>query len=192
MAERTFDQDLVRRAQSGDTHAFDLLMMKYQQRVANLIGRYLSDPGEVLDLTQESFIRAYRALTGFRGECAFYTWLCRIAVNTVKRHLVTRDRRPPADDLDVEMAEQMDIGGHLRENATPEGDLLSSEIARTVQQALDALPVELRTALVLRELEGMSYEEIARVMACPIGTVRSRIARARDAIDQQLRPLLAP
>lgn len=192
MSECSIDQDLVQRAQSGDSHAFDLLVMKYQQRVANLIGRYIRDQGEVLDLTQEAFLSAYRALMGFRGECAFYTWLSRIAVNTVKRHLVTRGRRPPADDLDAEMAEQMELGWRLRENATPEGDLLTNEIARTVQQALDALPEDLRTAIVLRELEGMSYEEIAGAMACPIGTVRSRIARAREAIDQRLRPLLAP
>lgn len=192
MSERTIDQDLVRRAQSGDSHAFDLLVMKYQQRLANLIGRYVGDPGEVLDLTQEAFIKAYRALMGFRGECAFYTWLCRIAVNTVKRYLVTRERRPPRDDLDAETAEQMGLGGRLHENATPEGHLLTNEIARTVQQALDALPDDLRTAIVLRELEGMSYEDIAAVMACPIGTVRSRISRARGAIDQRLRPLLAP
>lgn len=192
MSERSIDQDLVRRAQCGDSHAFDVLVMKYQPRVANLIGRYLRDQGEVLDLTQETFISAYRALMGFRGDCAFYTWLSRIAVNTAKRHLVIRGHRPPADDLDAEMAEQMESGGRLRETATPEGDLLTNEIARTVQQALDALPRDLRTAIVLRELEGMSYEEIAAVMACPIGTVRSRIARAREAIDQRLRPLLAP
>jgi RNA polymerase sigma-70 factor, ECF subfamily len=192
MSERSTDQELVRRAQGGDRRAFDLLVLKYQQKVANLIGRYIRDPSEVLDVTQDAFLKAYRALDGFRGESAFYTWLYRIAVNTVKNHLVAQGRRPPGDDLEAGVAEQMDLGGRLRENATPERHLLSDEIARTVQQALDALPDDLRTAIVLRELEGMSYEEIANAMDCPIGTVRSRIFRAREAIDKRLRPLLEP
>lgn len=192
MTERSIDQDLVRRAQAGDRRAFDLLVLKYQQKVASLIGRYVRDPVEVLDVTQDAFLKAYRALGGFRGESAFYTWLYRIAVNTVKNHLVSQGRRPPGDDVDADVAEQMDLGARLRENATPEGHLLSDEIARTVQQALDALPEDLRTAIVLRELEGMSYEEIANAMDCPIGTVRSRIFRAREAIDKRLRPLLEP
>ncbi len=186
------DQDLVQRAQSGDKRAFDLLVLKYQQKVTNLIGRYARDQSEVLDVTQDAFIRAYRALAGFRGESAFYTWLYRIAVNTVKNHLVAQGRRPPADDVDAQTAEQMDASGRLRESATPERQLLTDEIARTVQQALDALPEDLRTAIVLRELEGMSYEEIGAAMECPIGTVRSRIFRAREAIDRRLRPLLEP
>lgn len=192
MSERSTDQELVRRAQAGDRRAFDLLVLKYQQKVANLIGRYIRDPVEVLDVAQDAFLKAYRALDGFRGDSAFYTWLYRIAVNTVKNHLVAQGRRPPGDDLDADVAEQMDLGTRLRENATPERHLLTDEIARTVQQALDALPEDLRTAIVLRELEGLSYEEIATAMDCPIGTVRSRIFRAREAIDKRLRPLLEP
>ena len=192
MSERSTDQELVRRAQAGDRRAFDLLVLKYQQKVVNLIGRYVRDPVEVLDVAQDAFLKAYRALDGFRGESAFYTWLYRIAVNTVKNHLVAQGRRPPGADLEADVAEQMDLGARLRENATPERHLLTDEIARTVQQALDALPDDLRTAIVLRELEGMSYEEIADAMDCPIGTVRSRIFRAREAIDKRLRPLLEP
>jgi RNA polymerase sigma-70 factor (ECF subfamily) len=190
MTERSSDRDLVLRTQGGDRHAFDLLVLKYQQKVASLIGRYLRDPSEVLDVTQDAFIKAYRAIGGFRGDSAFYTWLYRIAVNTVKNHLVAQGRRPPGDDLEAELVEQMDLGGRLRENGTPERHLLSEEIARTVQQALEALPEDLRTAICLRELEGLSYEEIASAMDCPIGTVRSRIFRAREAIDKRLRPLL--
>jgi RNA polymerase sigma-70 factor, ECF subfamily len=190
VSERGTDHDLVRRAQAGDRRAFDLLVLKYQQKVANLIGRYLRDPSEVLDVTQDAFIKAYRALGGFRGESAFFTWLYRIAVNTVKNHLVAQGRRPPGGDLDAETAEQLDMGGRLRDYATPERELLTEEIARTVQRALDDLPEDLRTAIVLRELEGLSYEEIAQAMECPIGTVRSRIFRAREAIDKRLRPLL--
>jgi RNA polymerase sigma-70 factor (ECF subfamily) len=192
MSERSTDQELVRRAQAGDRRAFDLLVLKYQQKVTNLIGRYIRDPVEVLDVAQDAFLKAYRALDGFRGDSAFYTWLYRIAVNTVKNHLVAQGRRPPGDDLEADVAEQMDLGARLRENATPERHLLTDEIARTVQQALDALPEDLRTAIVLRELEGLSYEEIATAMECPIGTVRSRIFRAREAIDKRLRPLLEP
>lgn len=192
MAERTTDQELVARAQRGDKRAFDLLVLKYQQKVANLISRYLRDPSEVLDVSQEAFLKAYRALPSFRGESAFYTWLYRIAVNTVKNHIVAQGRRPPGDDVEAELAEQMDMGARLRETGTPERHLLTDEIATTVQQALDELPDDLRTAIVLREIEGMSYEEIATAMDCPIGTVRSRIFRARDAIDKRLRPLLEP
>jgi RNA polymerase sigma-70 factor (ECF subfamily) len=145
-----------------------------------------------MDVSQEAFLKAYRALPGFRGESAFYTWLYRIAINTVKNHLVAQGRRPPGDDVEAEMAEQMGMGARLREVGTPESHLLSEEIARTVQEALDELPEDLRTAIVLRELEGLSYEEIANAMECPIGTVRSRIFRAREAIDKRLRPLLNP
>ncbi|MBK1701843.1 RNA polymerase sigma factor RpoE [Thiococcus pfennigii] len=192
MTDRQADQELVARAQLGDKRAFDLLVLKYQQKVGNLVGRYVRDPSEVLDVTQEAFLKAYRALSGFRGDSAFYTWLYRIAINTVKNHMVAQSRRPPGDDLDAEVAEQMDMGARLRENATPERHLLTEEIAETVQQALDGLPEDLRTAIVLRELEGLSYEEIAVAMDCPIGTVRSRIFRAREAIDKRLRPLLNP
>ncbi|TCT21434.1 RNA polymerase sigma factor RpoE [Thiobaca trueperi] len=190
MSERQSDHELVLRAQAGDRRAFDLLVLKYQQKVSNLISRYIRDSSEVMDVAQEAFIKAYRALPGFRGESAFYTWLYRIAVNTVKNHLVAQGRRPPGDDVEAEVAEQMDMGGRLRESATPERLLLSDEMARTIQSALDDLPDDLRTAIVLREFEGMSYEEIATAMDCPIGTVRSRIFRARDAIDKRLRPLL--
>ena len=190
MSERGPDEELVARAQMGDKRAFDLLVVKYQQKVANLIARYMRDSSEVLDVTQEAFLKAYRALPGFRGDSAFYTWLYRIGINTVKNHLVAQGRRPPGDDLEAEVAEQMDMGGRLREHATPERELLTDEIARTVQAALDDLPDDLRTAIVLREIEGMSYEEIADAMECPIGTVRSRIFRAREAIDKRLRPLL--
>lgn len=190
MSERLGDQELVARAQAGDRRAFDLLVLKYQQKVAGLIGRYLRDPNEVQDVAQEAFIKAYRALGGFRGESAFYTWLYRIAINAAKNHLASRGRRPPRDDLEMEVAEQLESGGRLREMGTPENHLLSEEIAQTVQKALDELPEDLRTAIVLRELEGLSYEEIAEAMDCPIGTVRSRIFRARDAIDKRLSPLL--
>jgi RNA polymerase sigma-70 factor, ECF subfamily len=192
MSERTADQVLVARAQKGDKRAFDLLVLKYQQKVANLISRYIRDPSEVMDVSQDAFLKAYRALPAFRGESAFYTWLYRIAVNTVKNHLVAQGRRPPGDDVEAEVAEQMDMGQRLRESGTPERHALTDEIARTVQKALDELPDDLRTAIVLREFEGMSYEEIATAMECPIGTVRSRIFRAREAIDKRLRPLLEP
>jgi RNA polymerase sigma-70 factor (ECF subfamily) len=192
VSEREVDQALVERAQSGDRRAFDLLVLKYQQRVGNLIGRYVRDGSEVLDVTQDAFLKAYRALPGFRGESAFYTWIYRIAINTAKNHMVAQGRRPPGDDVDAEVAEQLDVGGRLRETATPERELLRDEIAGHVQAALDDLPEELRTAVVLREFEGMSYEEIAAAMDCPIGTVRSRIFRAREAIDKRLRPLLNP
>jgi len=192
MSERKSDQELVSMAQEGDKRAFDLLVIKYQQKVAGLISRYIRDPSEVMDVAQEAFLKAYRALPGFRGESAFYTWLYRIAINTVKNYLVAQGRRPPGDDLEAEVAEQMDMGGRLREMGTPEGHLLSMEIAQTVQRALDDLPEDLRTAIVLRELEGLTYEEIASAMECPVGTVRSRIFRAREAIDKRLRPLLNP
>jgi RNA polymerase sigma-70 factor (ECF subfamily) len=184
------DQALVERAQQGDRRAFDLLVLKYQQKVAGLISRYIRDNAEVLDVTQDAFLKAYRALPNFRGESAFYTWIYRIAINTVKNHMVAQGRRPPGDDVEAEIAEQMDMGGRLRENATPERELLSDEIAATVQAALDGLPEDLRTAIMLREFDGLSYEEIATAMECPIGTVRSRIFRAREAIDKRIRPLL--
>lgn len=192
MSEREVDQALVVRAQAGDRRAFDVLVLKYQQRIANLVGRYIRDSSEVLDVTQDAFLKAYRALPGFRGESAFYTWIYRIAVNTTKNHLMAQGRRPPGDDVEAEVAEQLDMGFKLREVATPEAELLSDEIANNVQATLDGLPEDLRTAIVLREFEGMSYEEIATTMDCPIGTVRSRIFRAREAIDKRLQPLLSP
>ncbi|MCF6283459.1 MAG: RNA polymerase sigma factor RpoE [Candidatus Polarisedimenticolaceae bacterium] len=190
MGEKQIDQELVARVQAGDKKAFDLLVLKYQRKIANLVSRYIRDHAETLDVTQEAFIKAYRALPNFRGESAFYTWLYRIAINTAKNYLVAQGRRPPMGDVDAEMAEQLDVGVRLKEYATPENMLLEAEIANTVHQAIEALPEDLRTAITLRELEGLSYEEIANAMSCPVGTVRSRIFRAREAIDNRLRPLL--
>ena len=189
-SNKAADQLLVERVQNGDKKAFDVLVLKYQQKVANLISRYIRDPAEVLDVTQEAFIKAYRALPKFRGESAFYTWLYRVAINTAKNHLAAQSRRPPQDDIEAETAEQMDMGTRLKESATPEHLAMQDEIARTIKDALEALPEELRTALTLREFEGLSYEEIAEAMDCPIGTVRSRIFRAREAIDNKLKPLI--
>lgn len=188
--ETDLDQELVRRVQRGDGAAFDALVRKYQHRIVALIGRYVADWSECQDVAQETFIRAYRALPNFRGDSQFYTWLHRIAVNTAKNHLVAQNRRPPTDDVDAGDAEQYDSGTRLRETATPEHELLRQEIELTVMRAVEALPEELRTAINLREVEGLSYEEIAARMDCPIGTVRSRIFRAREAIDTELRPLL--
>jgi RNA polymerase sigma-70 factor (ECF subfamily) len=191
-SEREADQLLVERVQRGDKKAFDLLVLKYQHKVANLVSRYIRDSSEVLDVTQEAFIKAYRALPNFRGDSAFYTWLYRVAINTAKNHLASQARRPPGEDIEAETAEQMDLGAPLKEGATPERMALQREIAQTIQKALDELPDDLRTAITLRELEGLTYEEIAQAMDCPIGTVRSRIFRAREAIDAKLRPLMAP
>jgi RNA polymerase sigma-70 factor (ECF subfamily) len=190
MAERSVDQELVARVQKGDKSAFDLLVRKYQHKIAKLISRYVYDRAEVEDVTQEAFIKAYRAMAGFRGESAFYTWLYRIAINTAKNYLVSQGRRLPTTDIESEEAEQSAEGSVLREIATPEHALLTGEIAQTVMAAMEALPEDLRTAITLREIEGLSYDEIAAVMDCPIGTVRSRIFRAREAIDKQLKPLL--
>ncbi len=192
MSESRADRELVERTRQGDRRAFDLLVLKYQQKVANLVSRYIRDSSETLDVTQEVFIKAYRALHNFRGDSAFYTWLYRIAINTAKNFLVAQGRRPPGTDIDAETAEQLDSGARLKEYATPESQALTDEIAETVKRALDELPEDLRTAITLRELEGMSYEEIAEAMSCPIGTVRSRIFRAREAIDHRLKPLLQP
>lgn len=190
MGEQSVDQALVERVQHGDKQAFDVLVRKYQHKIAKLIGRYISDQSEVLDVSQETFIKAYRALPSFRGESAFYTWLYRIAINTAKNHLVAQARRPPDADVDATEAEQFDGQSALKEYASPERMALKDEIEQVIFQAIDELPEDLRTAITLRELEGMSYEEIAQTMACPIGTVRSRIFRAREAIDSKLRPLL--
>ncbi len=190
MSEREIDQELILRVQRGDKRAFDLLVLKYQQKVINLISRYVRDSSEAQDVAQEAFIKAYRALPRFRGDSAFYTWLYRIAINTAKNHIVSQSRRPPSNGVEAEVAEQMDVGIRLQEHATPENYLLEEEIAQTVRQAIDDLPDDLRTAITLRELEGLSYEEIANTMSCPVGTVRSRIFRAREAIDTKLKPLL--
>ncbi len=184
------DEELVKRVQAGDTAAFDLLVRKYQHRIAALIGRYVSDWSEVQDVAQETFIRAYRALGNFRGDAQFYTWLHRIAVNTAKNHLVAHNRRPPTDDIDIEDAEHFDSGIRLRDSDTPERELMRQQLEQTVMRAVEALPEELRVAINLREVDGLSYDEIAERMGCPIGTVRSRIFRAREAIDRELRPLM--
>ncbi|MDQ2701830.1 MAG: RNA polymerase sigma factor RpoE [Pseudomonadota bacterium] len=187
---RQMDRELVQRVQDGDSAAFDLLVRKYQHRIVALIGRYVADWSECQDVAQEAFLRAYRALGSFRGDAQFYTWLHRIAVNTAKNHLVASNRRPPTGDIDVADAEQFDSGIRLRDNDTPERELMRQQMEQTVMRAVEALPDELRVAITLREVEGMSYEDIAEKMDCPIGTVRSRIFRAREAIDQELRPLM--
>ena len=180
------DQQLVQRAQRGDLRAFDLLVLKYQGRIAALVSRYVSDAGEVEDVTQEAFIKAYRALGKFRGDSAFYTWLYRIAANAAKNHLVAKGRRPGADAT-IEDAEGFDEGGMLSESASPEALAMGGELAEVVESALNALPDELKAALMLREFDGLSYDDIADVLGCPVGTVRSRIFRAREAVDQRMR-----
>ena len=190
MSEAQVDELLVERVQKGDKRAFDLLINKYQHRIISLVGRYVSDPAEAMDVSQEAFIKAYRAIDRFRGVSAFYTWLYRIAINTAKNWLVARKRRPPSTDIDASDAEQYDVDSRLKEQGTPENELLREEIKSTVFNAIADLPDDLRTAIMLRELEGMSYEDIAVTMDCPIGTVRSRIFRAREAIDEKLRPLM--
>jgi RNA polymerase sigma-70 factor, ECF subfamily len=184
------DQELVRRVQAGDQSAFNLLVLKYQHRVLKLIGRFVHDAAEAEDVAQEAFLKAYRALASFRGDSAFYTWLYRIAINTAKNALVSQRRRPVDFDLDLQDPDQFDRQAKLKEADTPEGVLLTEEIREVVERAMEQLPEDLRTAIVLRELEGLSYEEIAEAMDCPVGTVRSRIFRAREAIDRKLKPLL--
>jgi RNA polymerase sigma-70 factor (ECF subfamily) len=191
MGDREIDQQLVERAQRGDKSAFELLVAKYQRKLARLLSRFIRDPAEVEDVAQEAFIKAYRALPSFRGESAFYTWLYRIGINTAKNYLVAMGRRAPTTtEFDSEDAENFEDGDQLRDVNTPENELMSKQIAQTVNDTMEALPEELRTAIVLREIDGLSYEEIATVMNCPIGTVRSRIFRARETIAERLRPLL--
>jgi RNA polymerase sigma-70 factor (ECF subfamily) len=191
MGEREVDQQLVVRAQRGDKQAFGLLVSKYQRKLARLLSRLIRDPAEVEDVAQETFIKAYRALPTFRGDSAFYTWLYRIGVNTAKNYLVSQGRRAPTStEFDSEEAEGFDEGEQLRDSNTPERILQSKQVGETVNAAMEALPDELRTAIMLREIEGLSYEDIARIMDCPIGTVRSRIFRAREAVAERLRPLL--
>jgi RNA polymerase sigma-70 factor (ECF subfamily) len=190
MTQDENDQQLVRRVQAGDQSAFNLLVLKYQHRVLKLVGRFVSDAAEAQDVAQEAFLKAYRALGSFRGESAFYTWLYRIAINTAKNALVAQRRRPVDFDLDLQDPEQFERQARLKEVDTPEGVLLTEEIREVVERAMEQLPEDLRTAIVLRELEGLSYEEIAEAMDCPVGTVRSRIFRAREAIDKKLKPLL--
>ena len=183
------DQQLVKRVQDGDKRAFDLLVLKYQHRILGLVVRFVHDPHEAQDVTQEAFIKAYRALANFRGDSAFYTWLYRIAINTAKNYLVSRNRRPPISDVDSGDAEFYDGDHALKDMASPERLMLRDEIDETVQRSIKQLPEDLRRALTLREFDGLSYEDIATVMQCPVGTVRSRIFRAREAVDKALRPL---
>ena len=191
MGDREIDQELVLRAQRGDKRAYELLVMKYQRKLGRLLSRWVRDPAEVEDVTQEAFIKAYRALPSFRGDSAFYTWLYRIAINTAKNYLVALGRRAPTStSFDNEEAEGFEDAEQLRDSASPEDELLGKQIAETVNRAMVALPDDLRQAITLREIEGLSYEEISDAMNCPIGTVRSRIFRAREAVAEKLRPLL--
>lgn len=191
MTDRELDQQLVERVQRGDKRAFDLLVVKYERRLARLLSRFVRDSHEVEDIAQETFIKAYRALANFRGDAAFYTWLYRIGINTAKNYLMARGRRAPTTtEFDAEEAEGFEGAERLHELNTPESELLSKEIGQVVNAAMAALPEDLRTAIALREIEGLSYEEIAETMGCPIGTVRSRIFRAREAIAAKLRPIL--
>ncbi|HEY5678861.1 MAG TPA: RNA polymerase sigma factor RpoE [Pseudomonadales bacterium] len=189
MAKDT-DKELVRRVQKGDRYAFDLLFSRYQHKILNLVSRYLKDPQDVEDVTQEAFIKAFRALPRFRGESAFYTWLYRIAINTAKNHLVARGRRPPGVDVDMEDAEIMDGADALRVSESPEAVLERDELSAAIDVAISQLPDDLRSAVTLREFDGLSYEQIAHIMDCPVGTVRSRIFRARESIDAHIEPLL--
>ncbi|MCB1935389.1 MAG: RNA polymerase sigma factor RpoE [Nitrosomonas sp.] len=191
MSDREIDQQLVERVQNGDKHAFDLLVAKYQRKLTRLLSQFIRDPAEVEDVAQEAFIKAYRALPSFRGDSAFYTWLYRIGINTAKNYLVSQGRKASTlQGVDTEEAENYEEGSVLRDMHTPESELMSKQIAQTVNKTLEQLPDELRTAIVLREIDGLSYDEIATIMECPIGTVRSRIFRAREAISEELRPLL--
>ncbi len=190
MSEREIDQELVVRVQQGDNKAFDMLVLKYQLRLSKLVSRFLRNQSDVPDVVQEAFIKAYRALPNFRGDSAFYTWLYRIAINTAKNHLVAQSRKNPANSIDVQDAEDYGASEWLKEYASPEREALASELEATIHQAMGDLPSDLREAITLREIEGLSYEDIAAVMDCPIGTVRSRIFRAREAIDSKLAPIL--
>lgn len=190
MGNRETDQQLVERARNGDTRAFDLLVKKYQHKIIGLIGRYVHDHSEVQDVAQEAFIKAYRALGKFRAESAFYTWMYRIAINTAKNHLVSRSRRPPGSDLDMADAEVLDHSGRLADIETPEAAMARDQLEAAVFEAIEALPEDLRTAITLREMDGLSYEDIAAIMDCPVGTVRSRIFRAREAVDKHISPFV--
>lgn len=192
MATTETDQQLVARAQKGDSRAFDLLVRKYQHKIIGLIGRYVYDASEVQDVAQEAFIKAYRALKNFRNDSAFYTWMYRIAINTAKNHMVARSRRPPGSDLDVSEAELLDNSGRLSDIETPEAAMARDQLEAVVFNAIDELAEDLRTAITLREIDGLSYEDIAAVMQCPVGTVRSRIFRAREAVDSRVQALLYP
>jgi len=190
MADKVTDKQLIDRVKNGEKAAYDLLVLKYQQRVINLVSRFVRNQSDALDVTQEAFIKAYRALPNFRGDSAFYTWLYRIAVNTAKNYLAVQSRRPSGNNYDVSEIEQIEGADALKEQATPENLLLKDELQATVLKAIEDLPEDLKTSIMLREIEGLSYEEIASVMECPIGTVRSRIFRAREAIGNEMKPLL--
>ena len=190
MGTNLLDAELVQRVQAGDTGAFDVLVQKYQHKVVNLVGRFVSDHAECQDIAQDSFIKAFRAINSFRGDSQFYTWLYRIAANTAKNYLASRARKSPGYTIDVDDAEHFEGESGLKEYANPENLLLTEEIKATIFSAIERLPEDLKSAISLREIDGLSYEEIAQVMDCPIGTVRSRIFRARDVIDKELRPLL--
>ena len=191
MGDNESDLALVERVRKGEKRAFDLLVRKYQHKVIGVISRYVSDWSECQDVAQDAFMRAYRAIAAFQGDSQFYTWMYKIATNTAKNHLVAQGRRPPAGDIAIDDAVQLDGGMRLKDRATPEHELMRQEIEQTVFATVEALPDDLKTAITLREVDGLSYEEIAEKMNCPIGTVRSRIFRARDAIDEKLRPLLS-
>jgi RNA polymerase sigma-70 factor (ECF subfamily) len=190
MVDRKSDQLLVERAQAGEKHAFDLLVVKYQHKIVKLVMRFVRDQSEAMDVTQEAFLKAYRALPKFRGDSAFYTWLYRIAINTAKNHTVAARRRPLEYASDIDDPDRVEWPAALQDTDSPEGEVLSDELRQTVEATIEALPEDLRTAIMLRELDGLSYEEIAQSMDCPVGTVRSRIFRAREAIDKNIRPLL--
>lgn len=185
------DQQLVKRVQQGDKRAFDLLVLKYQHKIISVVHRYVRDSADVHDVVQEAFIKAYRALENFRGDSAFYTWMYRIAINTAKNHLISRGRRPPATDVDIDDAEYFAGNDSLQDFNTPESSLFCDQLQQAVENAITQLPEDLRTAVTLREMEGLSYEEIAEIMKCPVGTVRSRIFRAREAIDKVIKPLMS-
>jgi RNA polymerase sigma-70 factor, ECF subfamily len=186
----TTDAELVLRVQNGDKRAFDILVSKYQNKIFAIISRFVSDQAEVFDVAQETFIKAYRALPNFRGDSQFYTWVYRIAINTAKNYLTSKGRRPPATDIDSQDAESYGSGVALRENASPEKLMMRDQLQKVIFDTIDDLPEDLRRAITLREIEGMSYEEIAEVMQCPVGTVRSRIFRARETIDEKVKPLI--
>lgn len=189
-AEKDADQLLVERVQQGDKRAFDLLVLKYQHKIISVVHRYMRDPADVNDVVQEAFIKAYRALPNFRGESAFYTWMYRIAINTAKNDLISKGRRPPSSDVDIDDAEYYSGNDNLHDVDTPENNFFRDELQHAVQNVIQSLPDDLRTAVTLREMDGLSYEEIAEIMECPVGTVRSRIFRAREAIDKVIKPMM--
>jgi len=190
MGDRTSDQLLVERVKAGDKHAFDLLVLKYQHRIIKLIMRYVRDPAEAMDVSQEAFLKAYRAIPNFRGDSAFYTWMYRIAINTAKNHIVAARRRPLEYAAEISEPEDFEWHSSLQDSDSPEGLAIGDDLRRTIDTTIESLPDELRAALTLRELDGLTYEEIAHVMDCPIGTVRSRIFRAREALDKNIKPLM--